>query len=163
MVNIKTEQELSKYDLFHKWNDYIAVQKKVLSVLKAEGYFNETDVVNKKTDMIIRVTTKGIKETLGAGKRFQALPRKIKENKIATLRYIKQLIEDAEMIVDNVENIHDANGYMFAYFVSQINIDDELHYVRISVKKKIASNIFWMHNIDERKSSELLDPSIGQN
>lgn len=137
--------------MFHKWNDYIAVQKEVLSVLKAKGYFDETDVVNKKTGMIIRVTTKGIKETLGAGKRFQALPRKIKENKIATLRYIKQLIEDAEMIVDNVENIHDVNGYMFAYFVSQINIDDELYYVRISVKKKIASNIFWMHNIDEKK------------
>lgn len=163
MININIKEELSQYDLYHKWNDFVAVQKEVISVLKKEGYFNQTDIVNKKTGMIIRVTTKGIKETLGAGKRFQALPRKIKENKIATLRYIKQLIEDAEMIVDNVENIHDTNGYMFAYFVSQINIDDELYYVRISVKKKIASNIFWMHNIDERKSSELLDPSVGQN
>lgn len=85
----------------------------------------------------------------------------MKENKIVTIRSLKWIIEDAELIADDVENIHDENGYMFAYFGSRILIDEELYYVRISVEKKIASNIFWIHNIDERKSSELLDPSKG--
>lgn len=161
MVKINKEYELSRFNLIQKWNDFIAVQKEVISSLKQEGYFDNTNVVNKKTGMIIRVTTKGIKETLGAGKRFQSLPKKLKENKIATIRSLKWIIEDAELIADDVENIHDENGYMFAYFGSRILIDEEIYYVRISVKKKIASNIFWIHNIDERKSSELLDPSKG--
>lgn len=113
--------------------------------------------------MIVRITTKGVKETLGAGKRFQSLPKKLKENKLVTLGYLKQIIENANLIIDDVENLHDKNGYMFAYFGCNVLIDKEEYYVRISVKKKISSNIFWMHNIDERKSSELLDPSKGQN
>jgi len=161
MVKINKEHELSRFNLNQKWNDFIAVQKEVISSLKQEGYFDNTNVINKNTGMIIRVTTKGIKETLGAGKRFQSLPKIIKENKIATIRSLKWIIEDAELIADDVENIHNENGYKFAYFSSRILIDEELYYVRISVKKKIASNIFWIHNIDERKSSELLDPSKG--
>lgn len=163
MVTINKEYELSKYNLDKKWNDFVAVQKEVIAVLKSEGYFCKTDVVNRDTKIVVRITTKGIKETVGAGKRFQSLPKILKQNKIATLIHLKQIIEDAELILDDVENLHDKNGYKFAYFGCNVLIEEEEYYVRISVKKKISSNIFWIHNIDERKSSELLDPSKGQN
>lgn len=158
MISVNTEMELSNYNLDGKWNDYIAVQKEVIAVLKQKEYFETTDIINQKTGMVIRVTTKGIKETLGAGKRFQALPKILKQKKVAILIYLKQIIEKAELLADNVANIHDENGYMFAYLGAPILIDEEICYVRISIKKKVASNLFWIHNIDERKSSELLDP-----
>lgn len=40
---------------------------------------------------------------------------------------------------------------MFAYFYNEILIDEEVIRIRISVKKKIGSNWFWIHNIDENK------------
>ncbi len=98
--------------------------------------FSQTDVENRETKMIVRITTKGVKETLEAGKTFQSLPKKLKENKIATLGYLKQIIENANLIIDDVENFHDKNGYMFAYFGCNVLIDEEKYYVRISVKKK---------------------------
>lgn len=101
--------------------------------------------------MLIKINTKGIKETLGTGKRFQALPKKLKQYKIATLLHLKQIIENAELLADYVENKHEKNGYMFAYFANEILLDDKVVSIRISVKKKISSNWFWIHNIDENK------------
>lgn len=43
--------------------------------------------------------------------------------------------------------------------VNKILIDDEIHDVRIAVKKKVNSNHFYIHHIDTEKSSELLCPS----
>lgn len=145
------EEELSHYNLEGKWNDYIAVQKEVLQVLKKEGFFEDNRVINKKTGIQVRINTKGIKETLGAGKRFQALPKKLKQYKISTLRYLKRIIEDAELLADNVENVHVENGCMFAYLGREMIIDEKRTYIRISIKKKITSNWFWIHNIDEKK------------
>lgn len=54
--------------------------------------------------MIIEITKKGIKETLGSEKRFQNLPRKLKELKIATIRSLPELIRNANLIRDNVLN-----------------------------------------------------------
>ena len=85
MESISTKQELSMYHLEGKWNDYVGVQKEVLRVLRKEGFFNDNEVINKRTGMHIKINTKGIKETLGTGKRFQALPKILKQYKIATL------------------------------------------------------------------------------
>lgn len=101
--------------------------------------------------MHVKINSKGIKETLGTGKRFQALPKKLKQYKIATLRHLKQIIENAELIADDIENIHEENGYMFVYFGREIIIDGKIICVRISIKKKVASNWFWIHNIDEKR------------
>ena len=60
---------------------------------------------------------------------------------------------------DNVQNYYSAQGDQFAYFVSTIMIDDEIHNVRMAVKKKVNSNHFYIHHIDTEKSSELLSPS----
>lgn len=35
MISINTKDELSLYNLEGKWNDYIAVQKEVIAILKS--------------------------------------------------------------------------------------------------------------------------------
>ena len=92
MVSINVQNELSIYNLDGKWNDYIGVQKEVISVLKKENYFSNKDIINLETGMLIRLTSKGIKETLGSGKRFQSLPKIVKQQKIATLKSLPLLI-----------------------------------------------------------------------
>lgn len=151
MESISTEKELSIYHLDRKWNDYVGVQKEVLRVLREEKFFEQNEVVNRQTGMCVKINTKGIKETLGTGKRFQTLPKKLKKYKIATLRHLKQIIVYAELLADNVDNIHERNGFLFAYLGGSIMIDGEIIYMRIAVKKRVTSNYFWIHNIDENK------------
>ena len=151
MENINMEKELAIYNLEGKWNEYIGIQKEVLQVLREEKFFTDNEVINKKTGMHIKINSKGIKETLGTQKRFQALPKKLKKYKISTLRYLREIIEEGELIADNVENIHEPNGYSFAYLRSEIMIDNEIVNIRISIMKKVTSNWFWIHNIDENK------------
>lgn len=89
------------------------------------------------------------------------MPKKLKEYKIATLFFLKEIIENADLVADNIENLHEKNGYMFAYLISEVQIDEEIVSVRISVKKKVGTNWFWIHNIDQnKKSSKLLDPIV---
>lgn len=118
MESISMERELSKYNMDRKWNDYIGAQKEIISVLKGANYFECGDIVNCETGMNVRITSKGIKETIGKGKRFQNLPKE---------------------------------GEKFAYFISQVLIDNILHDVRIVVKKKVNTNYFYIHHIDTEK------------
>ena len=151
MISIRLEEELAQYNLNGKWNDYIGVQKEVLEILRREGFFNEDEVVNQEIGMSIKINPKGIKETIGKGKRFQNLPKKLKQCKIATLRHLKHIIKNAELIADDVENYHEKNGHVFAYLKTEIVIDEEKFGVRITIKKKVGANWFWIHNIDENK------------
>ena len=159
MVSINVQKELSIYNLEGKWNDYIGVQKEVISVLKKENYFSNKDIINLETGMLIRLTSKGIKETLGSGKRFQSLPKIVKQQKIATLKSLPLLIAGGKLLEDNVQNYYARDGERFAYFICSIFIDNEVHHVRIAVKKKLYTNHFYIHHIDTEKSSELLSPS----
>ncbi len=154
MEKICMREELLHYNLDGKWNDYIGVQKEVLNALRKEKFFAEDEVINAPTGMIIKINAKGIKETIGPGKRFQTLPKRLKQLKIATIRKLKWIIENAELIKDDIPDYHHEDGYTFAYFVAKIIIDEEIVNIRITVKKKIAVNWFWIHNIDELKSSE---------
>ena len=160
MESICMAKELSLYNLEGKWNDYIGVQKEVIRVLREIGFFSEKEVCNRETGISILINAKGIKETLGAGLRFQALPKKLKQYKVTTLRYLKRIIENAELIADEVDNFHEENGFLFAYFKSEILIDGKKILIRIAVKKRVSSNWFWIHHVDENeKSSKLLDPA----
>ena len=151
MVSINTKDELSLYNLEGKWNDYIGVQKEVLRVLRGENYFWKNEIINLNTQMKIKINVKGIKETIGTGKRFQKLPKKLKVYKVSVLRHLKEIIEYAELIDDDVMNIHEENGYLFAYLGSEIIVDREIVRIRISIMKKVESNWFWIHHIDENK------------
>lgn len=151
MISINSKDELSSYNLEGKWNDYIGVQKVVLKVLRDENWFQNNEVINEKTNLQIKITSKGIRETLGNGNRFQTLPKKLKEYKVATIRYLLELIKTGIVVEIDVPNSHDKDGYRYAYIRNEILIDGELVGVRISVKKKVGSNHFWIHNIDEYK------------
>lgn len=160
MICINSEYEISLYNLEGKWNDYIAVQKKVIGVLKEENFFEQSSILNEKTNMIVRLTTRGIKETLGNGTRFQYLPKAVKIQKIATLRYLPLMIRTADLLEDEVENYHEIEGSRFAYFINNVMIDGAIYSVRVVVCKKVGSNHFYIHHIDTEKSSELLSPSL---
>ena len=56
--------------------------------------------------MEIRITAKGIGETLGNGNRFQTLPKKLKIKKVATIRSLPRLIQSGYIIDDEVVNSH---------------------------------------------------------
>lgn len=159
MISICMEKELSLYNLEGKWNDYIGVQKEVIAVLKKLDYFKQDNIINLETEMMIRLTTKGIKETLGKGKRFQNLPKVVKQQKVATLRVLPSLIKEGALLEDDVMNYYSKEGEKFAYFFSHILIDNEMHSIRIAVKKKANSKHFYIHHIDTEKSSKLLSPS----
>lgn len=160
MISINSKDELSLYDIGGNWNDYIAVQKEAINVLKAEKVFEHGDIINDKTNMSIRLTARGIKETLGNGTRFQYLPKEVKIQKISTLRHLPLLIKDANLVEDEVENYHRNGTNRFAYFTNKIVIDDVVCNVRIVVRKKVESNHFYIHYVDTEKSSELLSPSL---
>ena len=100
-LHVDIQKEISSYGVGQKMNDYIGLQKTIIPILE-EGFFRE--VINEETRMIIEITKKGIKETLGSEKRFQNLPRKLKELKIATIRSLPELIRNANLIGDNVLN-----------------------------------------------------------
>ena len=154
---IDIQKEILNFGVEQKMNDYVGLQKTIIPILEKEGFFKE--VINEETGMIIEITKKGIKETLGSEKRFQNLPRKLKELKIATIRSLPELICNANLIEDNVLNSH-GNASKYAYFVISVNISGISLNVRITVQKTSAKNKFWLHIIDIiEKNSQLLSPS----
>lgn len=150
-VNIDLASEIASYNIDGKWNDYIGVQKNVIETLRNEKFFDNNTVTNDDSGMVIRITAKGIKETLGTGKRFQSLPRKLKELKIATLRNLPDIIKSGVVLHDDVKNYYSKNGDLFAYIESDIVINNTIYGVRVSIKKKVGSNVFWIHHIDTKK------------
>lgn len=151
MICINTSEELSLYDLEGKWNDYIAVQKEVISVLKREKFFEIEEIINVETNMRIRINTRGIKETIGNGNRFQHLPKDVKMQKIATLRLLPLMLQDGKLIEDDVKNYHGESGDRFAYFRSKAVLDGCIYDIRIVIRKKVGSNHFYIHHIDTEK------------
>lgn len=160
-INVDIDAEIKSYGVETKFNDYIGMQKGVVSALRAEGFFDKNVVTNEETGMQIAITAKGIKETLGSGNRFQTLPRDLKRLKVATIRALPEIIEKGRLIEDNVGNIH-GNEPLFAYFVTPIKIQGEEVDVKVSVKKSTEANKFWIHNVIIEKSSEQLNPDLNQ-
>ena len=156
-LHVDISKEISSYGVEQKMNDYIGLQKTIIPILEAEGFFRE--IINEETGMVIEITKKGIKETLGSEKRYQNLPRKLKELKIATIRSLPELIRNAHLIEDNILNSH-GNSSRYAYFVISVNFSGILINIRITVQKTSAKNKFWLHIIDIiEKNSQLLSPS----
>lgn len=123
----------------------------MLKVLREKNWFENNEVTNEETNLQIRITSKGIRETLGNGNRFQTLPKKLKEYKVITIRYLAELIKTGLVVEIDAPNSHDKDGYRYAYIKNEILINGDWVGVRISIKKKVDSNHFWIHNIDEYK------------
>ena len=148
--------EIKSFGVETKLNDYIGVQKLVISKLEEEGYFGE--VMNKETGMVMDITKKGIKETLGSGKRFQNLPRVLKELKLATIRKLPIIIQKAHLTTNDAKNTHE-NAAVYAYLEIRMNLNNVPIKISIDVKKTSAKNKFWIHYIDiTKENSQLLSP-----
>ncbi len=161
-INVDLDEELKKYNIENKLNDYIAVQKAVVNHLKETGFFDKNStVVNEETGMQIRINPRGIKETLANGKRFQSLPRELKKLKIATIEQLPEIIKRGELIEDNIENTHGENS-LYAYFETPVEINGGNYKVRANIRKTIETNKFWIHNVILEKDSELLNPTRKQ-
>lgn len=155
-LNLNIEEEVKGYGVEDKLNDYIAVQKQVIPILEKEKYFG--CVKNETTGVEIDIGKKGIKETLGNGNRFQTLPRKFKELKIATLRSLPNMLSRANLKVDNIKNIH-GNGSEYMYYEINVEIEKENYNVRFDIKKTPQKNKFWIHGVRIiEKNSQLLSP-----
>ncbi len=161
-INVDLDEELKKYNIENKLNDYIAVQKAVVNHLKETGFFDKNStVVNEETGMQIRINPRGIKETLANGKRFQSLPRELKKLKIATIEQLPEIIKRGKLIEDNIENTHGENS-LYAYFETPVEINGGNYKVRVNIRKTIETNKFWIHNVILEKDSELLNPTRKQ-
>ncbi len=147
-------------------NDYVGVQKAVLNTLEKEGYFSNGNnfVVNQDSGMEIEITKKGIKETLGKGKRFKNLPRELKELKLETIRSLPNLIQNATLKEDNVPNYHNSKSSVtFAYLTKDVDFrseqGDNTYEVTIVVKQSEEKNKFWIHEIRATKNEQALSLS----
>lgn len=153
---VDIQNEINYFGIENKLNDYIGVQKLVISQLESEKFFGE--IINEQTGMIIEINKKGIKETLGSGKRFQNLPRTLKELKIATIRMLPYILKNAYISIDNVKNTH-GDASKFAYFKLDMKINGVPIKVSIDVKRTSAKNKFWIHYIHiTKENSQLLSP-----
>lgn len=149
VLHLHLNDELQNYNLHGKWNDYIAVQKEVLRVLRDANFFDKNLIVHKDSGMIIKITPRGIRETFGNGKRFNATSKSTKKRKVATIIHIKNLIATSKLVCDNVPNIHLNSNSTFAYLENKLQIDNSTFSVRITIQKKISTNLFYIHHIDE--------------
>lgn len=156
-LDINIQGEIASFRVEKKLNDYIGVQKVILPELEKQGFFRE--MVNEESGMVIEITRKGVKETLGNGKRFQSLPKVLKELKIATIRSLPEMIRMAHLVQDKVQNSH-GNSPEYAYFMIEVDINGVNFNVRINVQKTSSKNKFWLHIVDiTEKNSQLLSPS----
>lgn len=155
--NINIDEEVKSFNVEDKLNDYIAVQKQVIPILEKENFYG--CVKNENTGMEIDIGKKGIKETLGSGKRFQSLPRKLKMLKIATIRKLPILVKRAKLIEDDVIDVHGRDS-RFAYLGIDVDINGVLHRITIDIKKTREKNKFWIHGVRiTEKNSQLLSPA----
>lgn len=151
---IDIQKEISEFGVSNKLNDYIGVQKRVLFKLEDEKFFEQ--VTNRASGIVIGITRKGIKETLGSGKRFQTLPRAIKMLKIATIHSLPAIIQNAEIPVKCSDNLH-YDAAQFLYFETHISLNGVPCKITFDVKKTSAKNHFWIHYVNIKKeNSELL-------
>nr|DAL78723.1 MAG TPA: Large polyvalent protein associated domain 23 [Bacteriophage sp.] len=156
-VQYSTEDVLTHYGI-ESINDYIGVQKAVLNKLVEEGFFTDGSnvSVNQESGMVVVITKRGIRETLGNKNRFETLPRKVKLLKLATIEKLPELIQSATLRADEALNYHNPKSKIkYAYLDSKAKIGEDEYTVEITVRKSEEKNKFWIHKIQlEMKKEE---------
>ncbi len=145
-------------------NDYVGVQKAVISTLEKENFFSsgKNIVTNRDSGMIVEITKDGIRETLGPGKRFAALPRVLKDLKLATLRDLPEIIASATVDTDSANNIHTPNSKVkYAYLNGETTINGIPYVVTVTVRRSQQKNKFWVHEVRTEKKEQGLSSSGG--
>ena len=161
-----SDRDVQKTFGIKSMNDYIGVQKSVINTLTEEGFFSngKNIVVNRESDMVVEITKDGIRETLGKNYRFQTLPRKLKELKLATIHELPRLIETAHMANDDVLNAHNPNSKVkYAYLHTDVDVQESegtnSYTVTITIRKSSQKNKFWMHEVRITKKEQGLSSS----
>ena len=159
-VDINSNEELEKYGIpntARTLNDFVYIQKKVISTLDNDNFFNQSNkniVVNADTDIVVAITKDGIRETLSSGKRYFSLPRKIKTAKIAVIDNLPDMIRYAEVVNENEKNYHSKEGSSFLVLSHPAIVDGEDYNVEIKIKKTPVENKFYIHNMTLQNKNE---------
>ena len=157
-VDIKysiSDDVIKKFEI-ENINDYVHVQKQVLSTLNAENFFDDEGgksktVINKDSGMVIVINKKGIKETFN-NKNYFNYSRNLK---LASIRKIPELIENGKLILDDEKNYHRNNSSIkYAYIVCETKINGKNANIKITVRKSPQNNKFWVHHIYIEKGTE---------
>ena len=160
-VDIKysiSDDVIKKFEI-ENINDYVHVQKQVLSTLNAENFFDDEGgksktVINKDSGMVIVINKKGIKETFNNKNCFN-YSRNLKLAKLASIRKIPELIENGKLILDDEKNYHRNNSSIkYAYIVCETKINGKNANIKITVRKSPQNNKFWVHHIYIGKGTE---------
>ena len=159
-VDINSNEKLEKYGIpntARTLNDFVNVQKRVISTLDNDNFFNQNNkniVVNVDTDIVVAITKDGIRETLSSGKRYFSLPRKIKTAKIAVIDNLPDMIRYAEVVNENEKNYHSKEGSSFLVLNHPAIVDGENYNVEIKIKKTPVENKFYIHNMTLQNKNE---------
>ena len=134
-------------------NDYVHVQKQVISTLKSESFFTDeggtsTTVTNANSGMVVEVNTGSMREAFN-DKNFKRVSKTLKIAKLATIRDIPALIKKGTLIDDNVENTHKPKSNVkYAYIENNVLINGKPATIKIAIRKSPRKNKFWVHTID---------------
>ena len=159
-VDINSNEKLEKFGIINTartLNDFVYIQKKVLTALNNENFFNQNNkniVVNADTDIVVSITKNGIRETLSTEKRYVKLPRKIKIAKIAVIDNLPDMIRYAEVVNENEKNYHSKEGSPFLVLSHPAIVDGENYNVEIKIKKTPVENKFYIHNMNLQNKNE---------
>ena len=159
-VDINSNEKLEKYGIpntARTLNDFVNVQKRVISTLDNDNFFNQNNkniVVNADTDIVVAITKDGIRETLSSGKRYFSLPRKIKTAKIAVIDNLPDMIRYVEVVNENEKNYHSKEGSSFLVLNHPAIVDGENYNVEIKIKKTPVENKFYIHNMTLQNKNE---------
>lgn len=159
-VDINSNEKLERFGIANTANalsDFVYIQKKVISTLDNEKFFNQNNkniVVNADTNIVVSITKGGIKETLSTEKRYVKLPRKIKTAKIAVVDSLPDMIRYAEVVNDNEKNYHSKEGSSFLVLSHPAIVDGENYNVEIKIRKTPAENKFYIHNMNLQNKNE---------
>ena len=137
--------------------NYEQVQEQVFDTLMNEGFFTDTDLrnrldVNEETGMAIETNKSGIDETF-CYENYAVLGRFKKIVKLATIRELPNAIKYGQLIEDDVRNVHGSNkGTKYAYLKYDTQVDGIDVTLKITVRKSLQKNKFWVHSFEAIKN-----------
>ncbi len=143
-----------------KINDYRHVQIQVFNTLVNEGFFDEKAsriVTNANSGMKVEINESGIEEAFDP-KNYGNRGKRLKILKLASIRHVPDIIENGTLTFDNEKNYHNDNSNVkYAYIESQTILNGKPVTIRITVRKSLQKNKFWVHNIytNEKNTTDL--------
>ena len=146
------EQKKEVLDSFGitKPNDYRHVQIQVFETLTREGFFDETGrriETNAESGMKVEINESGIEESFST-KNYRNISRNLKYLKLATIRKVPEIIIDGKLVTDDEENYHNPQSTVkYAYIEGETEVYGVPYKVKISVRKSLQKNKFWVHQI----------------